>query len=445
VNPEEMLLNAMGTQQEPQIDPLDYMQQMQAEFSGFDPDVTAQLAPLLNQRQALQSQLAKQLDDYNRLLQSTEGAQVGSLSTGQGIASALVGLLPTLVAGAIGGTDAAAAAAGAGVKGMDLYRDLNNEEQKSNLQRLLGLTRNQAALAGRTQGQISSLDRQASQLAVQRQNQKDRLEDRALTREQQRQIAMSNLGLREGMLEIARAREAAKNSEFSDLMKQRINEVINGGTLNVDGLSRPDAEYLKGIWEETRRQKGLEISEKGLQIRERDHQARTTSGMLANIPGTVPTKDETKEANLAHQSLMTIRRNAIPLVEMLAKDGVQFFGPMSGEQQRRFSTLVEELKNLKKQGANFTFMERGINVDQITGGVDLANFRDAILKTGMYGRNPAESLRRFVKEMETQAQIREISNKYYDVDSIYDNEIIRKVAKIHGREAAKALLENRKK
>jgi hypothetical protein len=63
----------------------------------------------------------------------------------------------------------------------------------------------------------------------------------------------------------------------------------------------------------------------------------------------------------------------------------------------------------------------------------------------MYGRNPAESLRRFVKEMETQAQIREISNKYYDVDSIYDDEIIRKVAKIHGKEAAKALLQNRKK
>lgn len=200
-----------------------------------------QLAPLIAARQGLQTSLEQQMGDYQRLLSSTEQSQVGGLSTSQGLSNALVGIIPTLVAAVVGGKDAAGDAASGAMKGLDVHRTLVNEEQKNDLQRLLGLTRNQAQLAGRTQGQIGAIDRQAANITAQSERQRERLE-------QQKQIAEGNQALRAMGLEVSRQgldlrREVAnqklnqENSGASDNLTTALNVWRDTGEVPADLLT----------------------------------------------------------------------------------------------------------------------------------------------------------------------------------------------------------------
>lgn len=147
---------------------------------GMDPSIAALINPLMQRRKVLGETQAKQLADFNRLSTDAENAQAGGGTTaGQGIASVLVGLLPTLFAGAMGGKRAAGLAAGAGAQGINTYQALLQEQQKANLNRLLGLSRNSQTALAQTQRELTGIDNKAASLATQRQNQVDRLEQRA--------------------------------------------------------------------------------------------------------------------------------------------------------------------------------------------------------------------------------------------------------------------------
>lgn len=412
-------------------------------MEGMDPDIMELINPLLARRKALATTYNSQLNDFNRLTQSAEKAQAGGgLSAGQGVASVLVGLLPTLVAGAFGGKRAAGAAAASGAQGIGTYQALERESQKADLQRLLGLSKQQQQLLSQTANQATGVDKAITSTVANRQNTKDRLENSKNIADMNNATRMLGLEMNNG---IRQAMLANKQAPTRPEMAAAMEALDKGEKPDVSNLTADERKELLNFKASLQRDKSQTRLQEELDLKESKFKAETTSGILNNLPGLTPTKQETKAANDARSAMMGIERNATQLEKSLEKDGYSYFGDTGAAQQRAFSSLVDQVRLLKNQGANFTFMERGLNVDQISGGADLANFWDSILKTGIYGRDPVTALRNFKSEMEQQTQTIELTNKFYNPNSYYSDTLIKQIAATKGREAAKALLEARKK
>jgi hypothetical protein len=206
---------------------------------GMDPEMLQLINPLLARRRALSETYNKQFDDYNRLSDRAEKAQAGGgLSAGQGLASVLVGLLPTLVAGAFGGKRAAGQAAASGVQGIGTYQALARESQKADLQRLLGLTNQQQRLLSQTANQATGVDKAITSTVANRTTAQERNERMAerndLAKDRNRTYEM--LGLMNA--DIRRASMAGKDT--SEPMSDALSTALDA----LDKGEQPDLKKL---------------------------------------------------------------------------------------------------------------------------------------------------------------------------------------------------------
>lgn len=229
---------------------LDYTPAPMEELSmdNLDPQMMELLNPLLARRKALATAYATQADKYNQLTDAAEKAQAGGgLSSGQGIASVLVGLLPTLVAGAFGGKRAAGQAAASGVQGIGTYQALARESQKADLQRLLGLSKQQQQLLSQTANQATGVDKAITSTIANRttaEERNDRAKEGLALREtlgklglQQSQNAQDMMNyFRQQNLDQRKLEEDRKTDQEDRLQSREANQVITETLAPVENL-----------------------------------------------------------------------------------------------------------------------------------------------------------------------------------------------------------------
>ena len=142
----------------------------------------------------------------------------------------------------------------------------------------------------------------------------------------------------------------------------------------------------------------------------------TTSSLLAPIPGATPSKRNVQIAEQTRNTVDNLNYNLGELAASLA-DGADFTGPGYAEQRRRISQAIDQLRLMKNQGANFTEMEKMLNVNQL---VNLpSEDATAYFIDRARGVNAQKVLGAAMSDFERYAQTIETGNKLYNPNKQY--------------------------
>lgn len=147
-----------------------------------------------------------------------------------------------------------------------------------------------------------------------------------------------------------------------------------------------------------------------------EYAGRTTSGILAPIPGTTPNQRNVKVAEETRNTVDNLNYNLRELSGLLS-NGADLTGPEYGEERRRIAQAIDQLRLMKAQGANFTEMEKALNVEQL---VNLpSQDATAYFLDQMRGVNSKQILDAATRDFERYAQGVETANKLYNPNKQY--------------------------
>lgn len=374
--------------------------------------LTAFQASSSRKRQAINDQLASLYGERKSLV---EAAQPAPRSLGEALAESLVGALPALFSLGSKNKMARAAAGAAGSKAIQLAgkdrerrQDAGREVATQNLQ----MSRLQEQ---NLNSQLLDVERTANDAPVEAlkqaraDDQLDLQERRTSAAERTAAAALQRASRGEEPLSGPAQVAYLKVLSGQQLNQEDIDSIKNGG------MSQKEATLLMNAKAEGRRQTNLDF-QKG-QV-----EARTTSALHEALPGMKVSEKEKERAVAARTATQQIEDAGQTLLSSIQKNGVALTGEVSALQKQEFSRMVDGLRLMKAQGANFTGMERAMNVDQILG-TDLDSAY-SIFTNSALGRDPAKVLPQFLQRIERETQGIELNNKQFMPGRQYDQGLL---------------------
>lgn len=266
--------------------------------------------------------------------------------------------------------------------------------------------------------QISAADKLRQEYLMQGFKQDDALElkrEDVKNKQADREARLEDFGSQLQMRSQYGSGGAKKDAEpIPDFQRQALMEAWEGAGFKSDlaadvPITANQAKQMMELIEQQRLNKGE--TRRGT-----EYSGKTTSGILQPIPGTTPNQRNVKVAEETRNAVDALKLDMQDLSSLL-ENGVDITGPEAGRERQKIARLVDGVRRLYVQGANFTVMEKEMNIDQLL----TMPSQSAIdtMADALRGIKQKGLLEGAMADFERYAQITETGNKLYSPKKQY--------------------------